>query len=122
MTDGINSLHGYVVFCIDDAIMMMETGISSYCGDGCDDCDNESTGRRDGSTWRYYVKHAQLTPPRPRGIPYRCTVVLLAFFFASSAITRIGEHLKDIDDEHKAGGQRDWKQVPHAPDDRDESL
>lgn len=42
---------------------------------------------------------------------FRCTVVLLCFFFASSAITRIGEDLKDIDEDHKKGGQRDIVQV-----------
>jgi len=42
---------------------------------------------------------------------FRCTFVLLAFFFASSAITTIGEELKDIDENHKKGGQRDIVQV-----------
>mmetsp|Transcript_34269 Transcript_34269/g.97141 ORF Transcript_34269/g.97141 Transcript_34269/m.97141 type:complete len:355 (-) Transcript_34269:465-1529(-) len=42
---------------------------------------------------------------------FRCTVVLLGFFFASSAMTRFGERMKDIDDQHKVGGQRDWVQV-----------
>mmetsp|Transcript_22721 Transcript_22721/g.54391 ORF Transcript_22721/g.54391 Transcript_22721/m.54391 type:complete len:417 (+) Transcript_22721:194-1444(+) len=42
---------------------------------------------------------------------FRFTVVLLGFFLASSAITRVGEELKDIEEGHKKGGQRDAWQV-----------
>eukprot|EP00884_Botryococcus_braunii_P008159 jgi/Botrbrau1/17344/Bobra.0015s0089.1 len=36
---------------------------------------------------------------------------LLGFYFSSSALTRLREDLKDLDDEFKAGGGRDYKQV-----------
>jgi hypothetical protein len=35
----------------------------------------------------------------------------LAFYFAASAMTRLREDLKDLDDAFKAGGGRDYKQV-----------
>lgn len=37
--------------------------------------------------------------------------MLLAFFFSSSALTRLREDLKDVDDAFKAGGGRDYKQA-----------
>jgi uncharacterized membrane protein len=38
--------------------------------------------------------------------------LLLAFFFTSSALTRVSSSMKKrIDAEFKEGGQRDWKQV-----------
>lgn len=42
---------------------------------------------------------------------FRGGLVLLAFFFSSSKLTQLGEEDKMVDDEHKAGGQRDWRQV-----------
>lgn len=42
---------------------------------------------------------------------FRVTCVLLAFYFSSSALTKFKEELKDIEEGHKAGGQRNWVQV-----------
>lgn len=43
---------------------------------------------------------------------FRSGIILLSFFFLSSAFTRLGEEEKsDIDDQHRKGGQRDWVQV-----------
>lgn len=45
------------------------------------------------------------------GYTFRGGCVLLAFYLSSSRLTRFKEELKAVDVEHKAGGQRDWKQV-----------
>lgn len=45
------------------------------------------------------------------GSSFRCGLVLLAFFFASSALTRFGEDNKDVEEDFKRGGQRNWVQV-----------
>lgn len=45
------------------------------------------------------------------GSSLRCGAALLAFFFASSKLTRYAEEEKDNDEEFKAGGQRNWQQV-----------
>lgn len=42
---------------------------------------------------------------------FRAGLVLLAFFFSSSMLTTLGEEQKQVDEGHKAGGQRDWRQV-----------
>lgn len=42
---------------------------------------------------------------------FRAGLVLLGFFFASSALTKLGETNKDVEEEFKKGGQRDWVQV-----------
>ena len=43
---------------------------------------------------------------------FRSGLVLLAFFFVSSQFTKLGEEEKaGIEEGHKHGGQRDWKQV-----------
>jgi uncharacterized membrane protein len=42
---------------------------------------------------------------------FRAGLTLLAFFFSSSKLTHLGDDLKADDEEHKLGGQRDWKQV-----------
>lgn len=42
---------------------------------------------------------------------FRAGLVLLAFFFSSSKLTKFGDDDKAVDEDHKAGGQRDWRQV-----------
>ena len=42
---------------------------------------------------------------------FRAGIVLLSFFFVSSQFTKLGEEEKQVDEAHKTGGQRDWKQV-----------
>ena len=42
---------------------------------------------------------------------FRSGLVLLAFFFVSSALTKFGEENKNVEDEHQKGGQRNWIQV-----------
>ncbi len=41
----------------------------------------------------------------------RLGMTLLAFFGSSSRLTSFKEELKDFDDQHRQGGQRDWQQV-----------
>ena len=41
----------------------------------------------------------------------RLGMTLLAFFGYSSRLTSFKEELKDVDDQHRQGGQRDWRQV-----------
>ena len=41
----------------------------------------------------------------------RLGMTLLAFFGSSSRLTSFKEELKDVDDQHRQGGQRDWQQV-----------
>lgn len=45
------------------------------------------------------------------GCSWRMGVTLLAFFGASSRLTQFREELKDVDESHRSGGQRDWQQV-----------
>lgn len=45
------------------------------------------------------------------GASFRCGLLLLTFFVTSSKITQLGEELKDVEEGHKKGGQRDWRQV-----------
>ena len=47
---------------------------------------------------------------------WRMGITLLAFFAASSRLTHFREELKDVDESHRTGGQRDWQQVPPALD------
>lgn len=42
---------------------------------------------------------------------FRAGLVLLGFFFASSALTKLGDENKDVEEDHKIGGQRNWIQV-----------
>ena len=42
---------------------------------------------------------------------WRMGITLLAFFGASSRLTHFREELKDVDESHRSGGQRDWQQV-----------
>ena len=42
---------------------------------------------------------------------WRMGISLLAFFGASSRLTQFREELKDVDESHRTGGQRDWQQV-----------
>ena len=45
------------------------------------------------------------------GCSWRMGITLLAFFGASSRLTQFREELKDVDESHRTGGQRDWQQV-----------
>ena len=45
------------------------------------------------------------------GCSWRVGITLLAFFGASSRLTHFRMELKDVDESHRAGGQRDWQQV-----------
>ena len=45
------------------------------------------------------------------GCSLRFGATLLAFYFSSSKLTQYKEELKDLDDQAKKGGQRDWVQV-----------
>lgn len=42
---------------------------------------------------------------------FRAGLVLLGFFFVSSALTTFGDENKDVEEGHKKGGQRNWVQV-----------
>lgn len=42
---------------------------------------------------------------------FRNTFVVLSFFFSSSKLTQLGDEDKAVDEDHKSGGQRDWRQV-----------
>lgn len=42
---------------------------------------------------------------------WRMGITLLAFFGASSRLTQFREELKDVDESHRTGGQRNWQQV-----------
>lgn len=48
------------------------------------------------------------------GPSFRAGLTLLTFFFTSSKLTQLGEELKEVDEEHKKGGQRDWRQASGA--------
>lgn len=45
---------------------------------------------------------------------WRMGITLLAFFGASSRLTQFREELKDVDESHRTGGQRNWQQVRHV--------
>ena len=45
------------------------------------------------------------------GCSLRAGAILLAFYASSSKLTTLKEELKEVDDEFKKGGQRDWVQV-----------
>lgn len=45
---------------------------------------------------------------------FRASLVLLAFYWTSSKMTAYCEDRKSGDEDFKAGGQRDWKQVGHS--------
>ena len=47
------------------------------------------------------------------GSSLRAGATLLAFYASSSKLTTLKEELKDVDEEFKKGGQRDWVQVGH---------
>ena len=48
------------------------------------------------------------------GSSLRAGATLLAFYVSSSKLTTLKEELKDVGDEFKKGGQRDWVQVGHV--------
>ncbi len=45
------------------------------------------------------------------GSSLRAGATLLAFYVSSSKLTTLKEELKDVDEEFKKGGQRNWVQV-----------
>lgn len=45
------------------------------------------------------------------GSSLRAGATLLAFYMSSSKLTTLKEELKEVDEEFKKGGQRDWVQV-----------
>ena len=45
------------------------------------------------------------------GSSLRAGATLLAFYMSSSRLTTLKEELKDVDEEFRKGGQRDWVQV-----------
>ena len=45
------------------------------------------------------------------GCSLRAGATLLAFYMSSSKLTTLKEELKEVDEEFKKGGQRDWVQV-----------
>lgn len=45
------------------------------------------------------------------GPSLRAGITLLAFYLSSSKLTTLKEELKEVDDDHKKGGQRNWVQV-----------
>ena len=49
------------------------------------------------------------------GCSLRAGATLLAFYASSSKLTTLKEELKEVDDEFKRGGQRDWVQVSLRP-------
>ena len=49
------------------------------------------------------------------GCSLRAGATLLAFYASSSKLTTLKEELKEVDDEFKKGGQRDWVQVSLRP-------
>ena len=49
------------------------------------------------------------------GCSLRAGATLLAFYASSSKLTTLKEELKEVDDEFKKGGQRDWVQVSCDP-------
>ena len=47
------------------------------------------------------------------GSSLRAGITLISFYLSSSKLTRLKEELKEVDDEFKKGGQRNWVQVLH---------
>lgn len=54
---------------------------------------------------------AMLVGASSLGCSWRMGITLLAFFGASSRLTQFREELKDVDESHRTGGQRNWQQV-----------
>ena len=81
------------------------------CGKRCTLCTNTSA-----NTWLTCLGVGALAAAAMGGCTLaaslRCGGTLLAFFFASSKLTRYAEERKDLDEAFKPGGQRDFKQVP----------
>lgn len=45
------------------------------------------------------------------GSSLRAGATLLAFYVSSSKLTKLKEELKEVDEDFRKGGQRDWVQV-----------
>lgn len=45
----------------------------------------------------------------------RAGATLMAFYLSSSKLTRLKEEKKEVDEEFKKGGQRNWVQVCRTP-------
>lgn len=71
-----------------------------------------SSGYRKGSLSASGALAATLVGWATVAPSFRAGLVLLAFFFSSSKLTKLGDDEKgSIDEDHKSGGQRDWRQV-----------
>ncbi|CAK0740920.1 hypothetical protein CVIRNUC_001287 [Coccomyxa viridis] len=69
------------------------------------------TGLKKGSLSKSGAIAAVVVGAATLGCSLRAGATLLAFYASSSKLTTLKEELKEVDDEFKKGGQRDWVQV-----------